>query len=110
MSFAAIGVMIHFWMTTETSLWGFSTSVYVYGLLMAVLSTVIPSYLVVQGIKRIGSENAAIVGSIGPVSTLLMAYFLLDESVSSLQILGTAFILLGVLLVSKQKTAQAPAG
>lgn len=108
MSFAAIGVMIHFMITTETSLWEFSTPVYLYGLLMAVLSTVIPSYLVVQGIKRIGSENAAIVGSIGPVSTLLMAYVLLDESISALQLLGTIFILIGVLLVSQQKATQAP--
>jgi drug/metabolite transporter (DMT)-like permease len=103
MSFASIGVLLHFFSTSDVSLFGFSTSVYVYGFLMAVLSTVIPSYLVVAGIKRIGSDNAAIVGSIGPVSTILMAYFFLNESVSTLQMVGTILILVGVWVVSKQK-------
>jgi len=104
MSFASIGVLLHFFITSDVSLLGLSTPVYVYGFLMAVLSTVIPSYLVVAGIKRIGSDNAAIVGSIGPVSTILMAYFFLAETVSVLQIIGTVLILAGVLVVGKQKT------
>lgn len=103
MSFASVGVLLHFSITSDVSLLGFSTPVYIYGFLMAVLSTVIPSYLVVAGIKRIGSDNAAIVGSIGPVSTILMAYFFLAETVSILQIIGTLLILIGVLLVGKQK-------
>jgi drug/metabolite transporter (DMT)-like permease len=58
---------------------------------------------VVEAIKRIGSDNAAIVGSIGPVSTIVMAYFFLQETVSGLQLLGTCLILAGVLMVGKQK-------
>ncbi len=103
MSFASIGVLLHFFFTTEVSLWGLPSLVYVYSFLMAILSTVIPSYLVVEGIKRIGSDNAAIVGSIGPVSTLLLAYFFLQENISLFQIIGTILILFGVLLVSGQK-------
>lgn len=103
MSFASIGVLLHFFLNSEISLLGFPMEVYVYGLLMAVLSTVIPSYLVVEGIKRIGSDNAAIVGSIGPVSTIILAYFFLQESISLFQIIGTVMILFGVLLVSGQK-------
>lgn len=103
MSFASLGVLIHFFITTEISLWNFSGTVYLYSFLMAILSTVIPSYLVVEGIKRIGSDNAAIVGSIGPVSTIAMAYFFLDENIFLLQIVGTLMILAGVLLVSGQR-------
>lgn len=104
MSFAAMGVLLHFFITNDVSLWKFSFPVYGYGFLMAIVSTVIPSYLVVEGIKRIGSDNAAIVGSIGPISTLVLAYFFLQETISGLQLLGTALILVGVLLVGKQKT------
>lgn len=103
MSFASAGVLLHFFLTSEVSLFSFSPTVYTYGFLMAVLSTVIPSYLVVQGIKRIGSDNAAIVGSIGPVSTIIMAYFFLQETISWLQLVGTMLILVGVLLISQQK-------
>jgi drug/metabolite transporter (DMT)-like permease len=103
MSFASIGVLLHFFINSEHSLLAFPLEVYVYGILMAILSTVIPSYLVVEGIKRIGSDNAAIVGSIGPVSTLILAYFFLQENISFYQIIGTIMILFGVLLVSGQK-------
>jgi drug/metabolite transporter (DMT)-like permease len=103
MCFAAIGVLTHFYITSDVSLLHFSGTVYFYSFLMAIISTVVPSYLVVEGIKRIGSDNAAIVGSIGPVSTIIMAYFFLDEQVYFLQLIGTAMILLGVLLISRQK-------
>jgi drug/metabolite transporter (DMT)-like permease len=103
MSFASAGVLLHFFFTSDNSLLHYKPTVYVYSVAMALISTVIPSYMVVQGIKRIGSDNAAIVGSIGPVSTLLMAYFFLNENISVFQIIGTAMILTGVLLISGQK-------
>jgi drug/metabolite transporter (DMT)-like permease len=106
MSFASIGVLLHFFFSSDVSLWGFPSLVYVYSFLMAILSTVVPSYLVVEGIKRVGSDNAAIVGSIGPVSTILLAYFFLQESISLFQAIGTVMILFGVLLVSGQKRKQ----
>jgi drug/metabolite transporter (DMT)-like permease len=102
MSFACAAVLLHFWITSSgQSLLHHEPLVYVYSALMAVISTVIPSYLVSEGIKRIGSDNAAIVGSIGPVSTILQAWFFLGESVSVLQIFGTLLVLVGVLLIGK---------
>jgi drug/metabolite transporter (DMT)-like permease len=106
MCFASIGVLTHFFITSDVSLFHFSGTVYFYSFLMAIISTVVPSYLVVEGIKRIGSDNVAIVGSIGPVSTIIMAYFFLDEHIYFLQLVGTAMILLGVLLISRQKRKQ----
>jgi drug/metabolite transporter (DMT)-like permease len=103
MSFAAVGVLIHFAVVSDKSLFHLSTEVYAYSFLMAILSTVIPSYLVTEGIKRIGSDNAAIVGSIGPVSTIIQAYFLLQEPVFLFQIIGTVLILIGVLLIGRKR-------
>jgi drug/metabolite transporter (DMT)-like permease len=74
-----------------------------YSFLMAIFSTVIPSYLVTAGINRIGSDNAAIVGSVGPVSTILLAYFFLSEEITFWQVSGTALILVGVFIIGKQK-------
>ncbi len=103
MSFACVGVLLHFFVTSEQSLIELPAKVYTYSFLMAILSTVIPSYLVTLGIKRIGSDTAAIVGSVGPVSTILLAYFFLNESIFAMQIVGTLMILFGVLLVSRGK-------
>jgi drug/metabolite transporter (DMT)-like permease len=103
MTFACIAVLLHFFFTSNNSLLNLESKVYFYSITMALVGTVIPSYLVTEGIKRIGSDNAAIVGSIGPVSTILQAYIFLSEPVSALQILGTLLVLVGVLLIGKKK-------
>jgi drug/metabolite transporter (DMT)-like permease len=102
MTFACIAVLIHFSIVNSNSLLDLETDVYLYSAAMALISTVVPSYLVTQGIKRIGSDNAAIVGSIGPVSTILQAYFFLGEPILALQIIGTGFILAGILMISRK--------
>lgn len=99
MSFASIGVFIHFLIWGKGSLLHLDLTIYGYSFLMAVFSTVIPSYLITEGIKRIGSGNASIIASIGPVSTIVLAYFFLQESFSLLQFIGAACIIAGVLLI-----------
>lgn len=102
MSFAAIAVVLHFFVTNDNSLFSLDRSVYIYSFTMAIVSTVIPSYLVTEGIKRVGSDNAAIVGSIGPVSTIVQAYFFLEEPIHALQLLGTVLILVGILMIGRK--------
>lgn len=100
MSFAAAAVLLHFMFTSTQSVIGLPFSVYVYGFIMAIVSTVIPSYLVSVSIKRLGANTTAVIASIGPVSTILQAALLLGESVSVMEIAGTVFILLGILVIS----------
>lgn len=103
MSFACIGVLLHFLVTSSASSLQLQPIIYLYGFLMAIISTVIPSYLVTAAINRIGPGNAAIVSSVGPVSTIFLAHIFLGESISVWQLLGTALILTGVLIISRQK-------
>lgn len=78
-----------------------------YGLLLAVVATVVPSFLISLGLKRIGANNVAIVSSIGPVSTIIQAHFILGERIIGLQIVGTALVIAGVLLIGwKSGTSQ----
>ena len=74
----------------------------VYGLsiAMALFSTVLPVFLLSFAIRRIGSGSASLIGSIGPVSTIYMAYAILGERISWLQIAGSALVLAGVLVIS----------
>lgn len=104
MSFAAAAVLIHFMLTSTQSVIGLPFGVYAYGFLMAILSTVVPSYLVSISIKRLGANTTAVIASIGPVSTILQAALLLGESVSVLEIAGTGFIILGILVISWKRT------
>ena len=74
--------------------------VYELSIAMAIFSTVLPVFLLSFAIRRIGSGSASLIGSIGPVSTIYMAYVILGESLSLLQILGSSLVLGGVLMIS----------
>jgi len=70
---------------------------------MALISTVAPAFLMNAGIARIGAARASIIGSIGPVVTLAMAYLFLGETLLPVQMIGCAMVLVGVLLVTLRK-------
>lgn len=72
----------------------------VYGLSLAMgaFSTVLPMFALAAAIRRIGSARTSMIGSIGPVFTLLMAAVVLDEGISAIQVGGSALVLGGVLL------------
>jgi drug/metabolite transporter (DMT)-like permease len=83
------------------TLWG-------YGFLLALVATVIPSYMLSAGMKRIGANNAAIVTSVGPVSTILQAHFFLGDKIFAEQVIGTILVIAGVLLIGwKGRNAEA---
>jgi drug/metabolite transporter (DMT)-like permease len=65
-----------------------------------VFSTILPIYFTSEAIKRIGSNRTSIVASVGPVFTIWLGYLFLSEAITPTQLLGTALVLGGVLLVS----------
>jgi len=74
--------------------------VYELSIAMAIFSTVLPVFLLSFAIRRIGSGSASLIGTLGPVSTIYMAYVFLNEHISLLQIAGSALVLAGVLIIS----------
>jgi drug/metabolite transporter (DMT)-like permease len=97
---ATAGVLAHFLLAGNiNTIQQADSTVWLYGLLIAVVATVIPSFLVSLGMKKIGANNAAIVASIGPVSTILQAHFILGEKITAIQIVGTLLVIAGVLMI-----------
>ena len=76
---------------------------WIYGLLLGIVATVLPSYLIAGGTKRIGSNNVAIISSIGPVSTIIQAHFILGEKITVAQIVGTVLVIAGILLIGLKR-------
>lgn len=64
--------------------------------LMALLSTALPIYWMALAIQRMGAAQAAAVGSLGPVLTVLASWALLGETLSVFQIGGLALVMYGV--------------
>ena len=71
-----------------------------YVIILAVGCTVVPVLLVAESLKRIGANHFALIGALGPVTTVLADFALLEGSLTAVQLAGGALVILGVLLVS----------
>ncbi len=104
---ATAGIFGHFVVAGHGELLAASRSLWGYGLGLAIFSTVLPSFLISQGLKRIGANNVAIVSGIGPISTIAQAHFFLNEPIFVAQIGGTVLVVIGVLLLSWKRSPRA---
>lgn len=97
---AATGAVLAHAGIVGAKLLGLPLAVYGIGLVMALVATVAPAFLLARGIALIGSGPAAIVSTVGPVSTILLAYLCLQEPISGTELVGTAFVIFGATLVA----------
>jgi drug/metabolite transporter (DMT)-like permease len=77
--------------------------------LNATACTFAPVLMVMMAVERIGAGMAAQAGTIGPVSTILLAVFLLGEPFTLWVALGTGLVLLGIWLLTRRSAAPARA-
>ena len=75
-------------------------SIQLLSLAMAVGSTVLPTLFVAEAIRRIGANRTSLIGSLGPVFTIALGYWILREPVQWIQLAGAALVLAGVMLVT----------
>ena len=69
--------------------------------LNAVLCTVVPVLLTMMAIERIGSAMVSQTGLIGPLSTVLMGVWLLDEPFTTGIALGTVLVIAGIFVFTR---------
>ena len=67
---------------------------------LAVLGTVLPTVLVMEGLSRISATQASIACTVEPVATALMGALLLGERLQALQLAGGALVIAAVLVLS----------
>jgi len=77
-------------------------------ILNALLCTVVPVYLTMFAIDRIGAAATAQTAMIGPVSLVFLGWWLLDEPVTALQLAGTAVVIAGMWLLTRVPVAVVP--
>lgn len=77
------------------------SDLHTWGLLMALAlcSTVMPAFMFMAGIQRLGASRAAILSTSEPVLVALMAFLLLGEVIQPLQVPGGVLILLSILFL-----------
>jgi drug/metabolite transporter (DMT)-like permease len=74
--------------------------------LMAAFSTVGPTWLLTEAMRRIGPGRAALCGMLGPVTTVGLEVLLLGETAGWSDLLGTALVLGSVWLLTRARTHQ----
>ncbi|MBC8109461.1 MAG: DMT family transporter [Verrucomicrobia bacterium] len=99
MLFATLAIVSHFLLTKGFDFFNFPPQIYGIALLMAIFSTVIPTFMVSEGIRLVGSGNASIIGGIGPVATIVLANVFLGEAIGFWQVSGTFVVLAGVVMI-----------
>jgi drug/metabolite transporter (DMT)-like permease len=95
--------MLQFFALEPVSALGLPAALWWYVLLLVTLCTVMPVFLVAEALKRIGANHFALIGALGPVTTVLADFVLMDGVLSATQIVGGALVISGVLLVSVKR-------
>lgn len=85
------------------NLFGFSYHVYILALLMAIFSTVLPSFLIMKSISQLGATTVSIFNNLSPFITLFAGYLVLDEKITWMELSGTLMVIYGILYLKKAK-------
>ena len=93
-------IVLHFLVTRDLGLLRAPTPVQSLALCMAIFSTVLPTWLIAEAVRRLGANAAALIGSLGPVFTMGLGAWILGEPVHGVQLVGAALVLVGVILVT----------
>ena len=99
---STLATLLHFVIAQPISALNQPLPVYAYSAAMAIFSTVLPVFMLSAAIRRIGASTTALIGTLGPVLTVFLSWWLLDEPLSLAQIAGTGLVLAGVLVVSRR--------
>jgi drug/metabolite transporter (DMT)-like permease len=102
---SALFVFAQFAATRPLSALAVPLRIHLLSLAMAVFSTVLPTYLVAEAIVRIGANRTSLVGSLGPVFTIGLGFWIIGEPLHWIQLAGAALVLSGVALVTVKSRA-----
>lgn len=102
MSSSLVFILIQFFTTHKLADLNVSPRLWGLAVLLAVFSTLIPSFFTSEAINRIGATRTSIMGTLGPVFTIILAVKILGEPFGWPQIVGLLLVLLGVSLLHRR--------
>ena len=106
LSIACIGTLTHYMIATPQPLLLLTQlplSVIWYGIALGLLVTVLPTVLMAQSIARLGAAQSAMIASIGPILTIILATLFLGEHLNAIQWLGCVPNIIGVMMITLSK-------
>jgi len=104
MIISTLPAVVQFALLESTAALELPGQVWGYVLILALGCTVFPVLLVAESLKRIGANHFALIGALGPVTTVLADFGLLGGALTAAQVAGGTLVILGVLLVSLKRS------
>lgn len=77
--------------------------VYWLSLVNGIFCTILPVFMTMAAVRRIGAATASQAGMVGPVSTLFLGALVLGEPITGIQLAGTALVIAGIYMLSLKK-------
>ncbi len=77
--------------------------VYALSLVNGIFCTILPVFMTMIAVQRIGAATASQAGMVGPVSTLFLGALILGEPITVVQLAGTVLVLGGIYMLSLKK-------
>lgn len=93
---ACVWVIAYFGITLDFSEFILSQEILFWTFLLAIFSTVIPSFMISEAIARLGPAQTGIIGSLGPVFTIVLAVWILAEPFTWSHFIGFSLVMIGV--------------
>ncbi len=103
MCVASAACIAQFFLLRPASMLVQPPAAYWLSLLNAVFCTILPVFMTMVAVQRIGAATASQAGMVGPVSTLFLGALVLGEPITPIQLGGTALVLAGIYMLSKKK-------
>ncbi|WP_425918816.1 DMT family transporter [Acinetobacter sp. TSRC1-2] len=106
LSIACIGTLTHYLIAIPNPiglLTQLPSSVIWYGVGLGFMVTVLPTVLLMQSIERLGASQSAMIASIGPILTIILATVFLGEKMNAIQWFGCALNIVGVMMITLSK-------
>jgi drug/metabolite transporter (DMT)-like permease len=104
MAVATLPALVQFFVLEPLSALELPNVVWLYVIILATFTTVLPLFIQAEALKRIGAPEFALIGALGPVSVAITSALGLDERFTAIQAIGGALVILGVLLVSVKRS------
>jgi drug/metabolite transporter (DMT)-like permease len=104
MMVATVPAVLQFFILEPASALQLPSSIWIYSVILATFSTVLPLFLQAEALRRIGATEFGLIGALGPVSVAVTSAVGLDEPFTWVQAVGGALVIVGVLLVSLKRS------
>lgn len=102
MTFSSLFVLTYYTVFIDFSRLNVTASAWLWVSSLALISTVLPSFMISEAIVKIGPAPMSIVGTLGPVITIVLAALILEEPFNLNSAFGIIFVISGIMYLTKK--------